>query len=106
MNDEQIGTTADCLIHELARERDELKRRVEEMTPTAPDEDWLDTDRLALHASGVDESITLEEVREALAKIPGSLTADFIAERDECTDGVLVTAADRERLSVINPEEA
>jgi hypothetical protein len=31
----------------------------------------------------VQESVSLEAVREALAKIPGSLTADFIAEREE-----------------------
>jgi flavin-dependent dehydrogenase/predicted DNA-binding antitoxin AbrB/MazE fold protein len=30
-----------------------------------------------------DDTVTLEEVRAALSKIPGSMTADFIAERDE-----------------------
>jgi predicted DNA-binding antitoxin AbrB/MazE fold protein len=52
--------------------------------PTASlDEDWMDTEYLRLAASEADDSISLEAVRAALAKIPGSLTADFIAERDE-----------------------
>lgn len=54
------------------------------LTPSLPsEEDWLDTDCLALYAGEADNTITLEAVREALSKIPGSLTADFIAERDE-----------------------
>jgi predicted DNA-binding antitoxin AbrB/MazE fold protein len=52
--------------------------------PTASsDEEWLDTEYLRLAASEADNSVSLEEVRAALAKIPGSLTADFVAERDE-----------------------
>jgi predicted DNA-binding antitoxin AbrB/MazE fold protein len=46
-------------------------------------EPWLDTECLAACADEADDTVTLEEVREALAKIPGSLTQDFIAERDE-----------------------
>jgi predicted DNA-binding antitoxin AbrB/MazE fold protein len=46
-------------------------------------EPWLDTECLELYAGDADDSITLEAVRQALSKIPGSLTADFIAERDE-----------------------
>jgi hypothetical protein len=46
-------------------------------------EDWLDMECLKLCAAEADESISLEAVRDALSKIPGSLTADFIAERDE-----------------------
>ena len=44
---------------------------------------WLDTECLQLYASEADESVTLDEVRQALSKIPGSLTEDFVAERDE-----------------------
>jgi predicted DNA-binding antitoxin AbrB/MazE fold protein len=47
------------------------------------EEAWLDGECLQLCAAKADESISLETVREALAKIPGSLTADFIAEREE-----------------------
>ena len=49
-----------------------------------PDEpEWLDVEFLREIASEADDSISLEEVRQAMAKIPGSLTADCIAERDE-----------------------
>ncbi len=47
------------------------------------EEDWLDAECLHLSAAEVDESLSLETVREALGKIPGSLTADFIAERED-----------------------
>jgi len=47
------------------------------------EEDWLDGECLRLCAAEADERISLEAVREALSKIPGSLTADFIAEREE-----------------------
>jgi predicted DNA-binding antitoxin AbrB/MazE fold protein len=43
----------------------------------------LDTEFHAACAREADPSITLEAVRAALASIPGSLTEDFIAERDE-----------------------
>lgn len=46
-------------------------------------DDWLDRDYIQWAASQVQESVSLDAVREALAKIPGSLTADFIAEREE-----------------------
>ncbi len=47
------------------------------------DETWLDREFHAACALEADPSITLEEVQRALAKIPGSMTADFIAERDD-----------------------
>ena len=47
------------------------------------EEDWLDVECLKECAAEADEHVSLEEVRAALTKIPGSLTADFIAERDE-----------------------
>jgi predicted DNA-binding antitoxin AbrB/MazE fold protein len=46
-------------------------------------EPWLDTEYLASCARDGNDTVTLEEVREALAKIPGSLTQDFIAERED-----------------------
>jgi hypothetical protein len=38
---------------------------------------------LQLYAGEADGGVTLDAVRQALSKIPGSLTADFVAERDE-----------------------
>jgi predicted DNA-binding antitoxin AbrB/MazE fold protein len=46
-------------------------------------EPWLDTECLAACAREADDSVSLEEVRAALAKIPGSLTDDFRAERED-----------------------
>ncbi len=46
-------------------------------------ESWLDAECLAACALEADDSVGLEEVRAALAKIPGSLTEDFIAERED-----------------------
>lgn len=48
-----------------------------------PGVDWLDTDYMASSGYEEGEVPTLDEVRQALAKIPGSLTEDFRAERDE-----------------------
>jgi predicted DNA-binding antitoxin AbrB/MazE fold protein len=53
------------------------------ITDEAPTEPWLDTEYLAACAQETDERVSLEEVRAALAKIPGSLTGDFIAERED-----------------------
>lgn len=51
---------------------------------TSPaDEDWLDTECLRLCETEADETVTLDAVRQALSKIPGSMTSDFIAERHE-----------------------
>ena len=49
----------------------------------APPEPWLDAECLAACAGEADDAVSLDEVRAALAKIPGSLTEDFIAEREE-----------------------
>ena len=43
----------------------------------------LDADYYAECAANTTPAPTLEEVRAALANIPGNMTADFIAERDE-----------------------
>jgi predicted DNA-binding antitoxin AbrB/MazE fold protein len=51
---------------------------------TVTDEDeWLDRDYIQWAASQVQGTVSLDDVRKALAKIPGSLTADFIAERED-----------------------
>lgn len=51
----------------------------------APEDDqsWLDVEFLRMSQSEADDSIALESVRQALAKIPGSMTPDFMAERDD-----------------------
>ena len=46
-------------------------------------EPWLDTEHLAACVQEADDNVILEEVRAALAKIPGTLTDDFIAERED-----------------------
>jgi predicted DNA-binding antitoxin AbrB/MazE fold protein len=47
------------------------------------EEEWLDTAYERWAAAQVKEDVSLEAVRQALSKIPGSLTADFLAERAE-----------------------
>jgi predicted DNA-binding antitoxin AbrB/MazE fold protein len=49
----------------------------------ADEDDWLDRDYIQWAANQVQETVSLDAVRKALAKIPGSLTADFIAERED-----------------------
>ena len=44
---------------------------------------WVDTSFLAYLESQADDAVDIDQVRSALTKIPGSLTADFHAERDE-----------------------
>ena len=44
-------------------------------------EPWLDAEYAAACGDESDDAVSLEEVRAALAKIPGSMTEDFIAER-------------------------
>ncbi len=47
------------------------------------DSEWLDLDCVELLSAEADDRIDIEDGRTALAKIPGSLTPDFIAERDD-----------------------
>ncbi len=49
----------------------------------ADDDSWLDLEYMAACGREADPSITLESVRQILAKIPGSISDDIIAERDE-----------------------
>lgn len=46
-------------------------------------EPWLDVEFLEMSRGEADEGISLESVRQALAKIPGNMTPDFVAERDD-----------------------
>jgi predicted DNA-binding antitoxin AbrB/MazE fold protein len=56
---------------------------VSELPIARLEEEWLDVDCLQHAGREADDSISLDAVREALDTIPGSLTADFVAERDE-----------------------
>jgi len=47
------------------------------------DGDWLDAAFLGYLERQADDSVTLEQVRAALAKIPGSMVDDFRSERDD-----------------------
>ena len=47
------------------------------------DEDWLDDQFLEYAMQEADNTVSLQEVRKALSKIPGSLAADVIASREE-----------------------
>jgi hypothetical protein len=51
--------------------------------PAPAVERLLDTDYHAECAADVSPDVTLAEVRAGLATIPGDLTADFAAERDD-----------------------
>jgi hypothetical protein len=67
---------------------DVLRKAVETPSPSlfpngADDEFLLDVEYMAACGREADPSITLEAVRQILAKIPGSLAEDIIAERDE-----------------------
>jgi predicted DNA-binding antitoxin AbrB/MazE fold protein len=46
-------------------------------------EDLLDPEFLAYSETQADDSVSLEAVRQELAKLPGSLADDIRAERDE-----------------------
>ena len=45
--------------------------------------EWPDTAFLRYLELEADDSVTIEEVRASLSKIPGSMAADFQCERDE-----------------------
>ncbi|MBL8190547.1 MAG: hypothetical protein JNK38_21190 [Acidobacteria bacterium] len=49
----------------------------------ATDDSWLDVDYMTACAKEADPSVTLDSVRQILAKLSGSLADDIIAERDE-----------------------
>ena len=58
----------------------------QEVTVTVTDEgdgEWLDSAFLRHLELQADESVTIEQVRAALAKIPGSMVEDFRRERDD-----------------------
>ena len=64
-----------------------LRKAVESPVPLSPngvaDEAWLDVEFMNACAKEADPSVTLEAVRQILAKLPGSLADDISAERSE-----------------------
>jgi len=67
---------------------DWIAAHLPEISPTNEEalrfhDDWIDHDFLKTYASEADDSISLEVVRQAMAKIPGRLVDDIRAERDE-----------------------
>ena len=71
------GTTpADWIVAHLS-----LPNGVDDSNPP-PHEDWLDRDFLKTYAQEGDELVSLECVRQAMAKIPGRLVDDIRVERD------------------------
>lgn len=66
-----------------AVELPERQRGTVSLEETASDEDLLDTEFIASCAPEGPQDVTIEAVRQALAKIPGSLETDFRAERDQ-----------------------
>lgn len=58
----------------------------QQVTVTVSDEEdgnWVDSAFLRYLEAEADDSVTLEQVRAALAKIPGSMASDFRKERDD-----------------------
>jgi predicted DNA-binding antitoxin AbrB/MazE fold protein len=63
------------------REQERVLLTVE--SAAAAEENLIDHEFLAYCETQADDSVSLEAVREALSKIPGSLVNDIRAERDE-----------------------
>jgi predicted DNA-binding antitoxin AbrB/MazE fold protein len=63
------------------REQERVLLTIERLSTV--EEEVLDREFLAYCESYADDSVSLESVRQALAKIPGSLDDDVRAERDE-----------------------
>jgi hypothetical protein len=74
----QAGQSVEKYLQQLVE-----SKALGENSPTRAQETYLDTEFLQRCAGEADASVTLEGVRQALSKIPGSMTADFMAERDE-----------------------
>jgi predicted DNA-binding antitoxin AbrB/MazE fold protein len=56
---------------------------ISEVSLVPAEEEWLDTAYERWAAMQVKEDVSLAAVRQALSKIPASLSADFLAERAE-----------------------
>ncbi len=66
------------------------------------EEDWLDTNFLAYFESQADESVTLEAVRSALTKFPGSMVCSRLRVGLQCEFMSYASrTAGSERISII-----
>jgi predicted DNA-binding antitoxin AbrB/MazE fold protein len=63
-------------------ERQRVSLTIDETAPVS-DEDLLDHELLNSLRDENLPNVTLEQVQAALAKLPGSMTLDFLAEREE-----------------------
>ncbi len=59
------------------------KETMADITEAENEIDWLDTEYMEEARRDADDSITLESVRKALAKIPGSMSDLIISERED-----------------------
>lgn len=64
-------------------EHQRLTITIPEVAMVPAEEELIDTAYERWAATQVKEDVSLEAVRQVLSKIPGSLTADFLAERVE-----------------------
>jgi predicted DNA-binding antitoxin AbrB/MazE fold protein len=64
-------------------EHQRLPITIPEVAMTPSQDELFDTGYERWAATQVKEDVSLEAVRQVLSKIPGSLTADFFAERAE-----------------------
>lgn len=83
-NAKRIAARLAGLSPEALRTLSEVVQDLLKRYETSNGEDWIDEEfhRLAGKIAGKNVP-TLQQVHRSLAKIPGSLTADFIAERGE-----------------------
>ena len=63
-------------------ERQRVSLTIDETPAPTTDDDLLDQDLLSILEAEELPEVTLEQVRAALAKVPGSMTEDFVAERE------------------------
>ena len=82
-----VQTTLDTLRAELRqltpKELRQLREDIDRQLHDIDEIDWLDTEYMEEARRDADDSITLESVRKALAKIPGSMSDLIISERED-----------------------
>ena len=64
-------------------ERQRVSLTIDETPAPTTDDDLLDQDLLSILEAEELPEVTLEQVRAALANVPGSMIEDFVAEREE-----------------------
>ena len=64
-------------------EHQRVSLTIDQVVAPLADDDLLDHELLCSLEGEQFPQVTLEQVRAALAKLPGSMTTDFVAEREE-----------------------